>query len=149
MQSLDRRVPLLAYKQPGAESHLSGTNALSPLTQGGSRDCQDGQHGGSISYKPPRGFKVAHPGQACMLPCPLGPRQAHLPESGSCSGSLEPRSRFSVETEAQIGGMDAEPPNSSPDLVLVRQGGDGPLCVTGVGPMPTLVLPKFPSTSGH
>lgn len=35
MQSLDRRVHLLAYKQPGAESHLSGTNALSPLTQGG------------------------------------------------------------------------------------------------------------------
>uniref|UniRef100_A0A673H0I8 Phosphorylase b kinase regulatory subunit n=1 Tax=Sinocyclocheilus rhinocerous TaxID=307959 RepID=A0A673H0I8_9TELE len=78
---------------------------------------------------------------------PLGSRQTPLPESSSHLGSLEPRSRFSVETEAQIGEMDAEPPNSSPDLGLVRQGRGGPL--TGVVPMPTLVLPEFPSTSGH
>ncbi len=45
--------------------------------------------------------------------------------------------------------MDAEPPNSSPDVGLVWQGGGGPLCVAGVIPMPTLVLPEFPSTSGH
>ncbi len=45
--------------------------------------------------------------------------------------------------------MDVEPSNSSPDLVFVRQRGSGPLCVTGVIPMPALVFPQFPGTSGH
>ncbi len=39
--------------------------------------------------------------------------------------------------------------NSSPNLGFVRQSGSGPLCITGVIPMPTLVLPEFPVTSGH
>ncbi len=39
---------------------------------------------------------------------------------GSCSRSLEPRSRFSVETEAQVRGMDVEPSNSRSNLGFVR-----------------------------
>ncbi len=72
MLSLDRRVPLLAHKLPGAESHLPGTDSLSALTQGVSCDCQDGQHGGSIPYKSLRGFTVSHPKQACTPSPPLG-----------------------------------------------------------------------------
>ncbi len=151
MRSLDERVPLLAQKQSGAESRLPGTDSLSPLTQGVSCDCQDGQHGGSIPYtcKSPRGFTFAHPKQTCTPSSPLDSGQAPLLESSSRPGSLEPRSRLSVETEAQIGGVDAEPPNSSPDLGLVQQVGGGPLCLARVVPMSTLVLPEFPSTSGH
>ncbi len=149
MRSLDRRVPLLAHKLPGAESHLPGTDSLSPLTQGVSCYCQDRQHGGSIPYKSPRGLTVAHPKPAYMLSPPLGSGQVPLLESGSRPGSLEPRSRLSVETEAQVGGVDVEPSNSSPDLGFVRQSGSGPLCVTEVVPMPTLVLPDLPGTSGH
>ncbi len=59
MQSLDRGAPLLAHKLPGAEIRLPGTDPLSPLTQGVSCDCQDGQHGGIIPYNSPRGFTVA------------------------------------------------------------------------------------------
>ncbi len=92
---------------------------------------------------------VTHPKQACMPSPPLVSGQVPLLESGSCSGSLEPRSRFSVETEAQVRGMDVEPSNSSPDLGFVRQGGSGPLCVTGFVPIPALVLLEFPGTSGH
>ncbi len=61
VRSLDRRVPLFAHKLSGAVSCLPGTDSLSPLSQGVSCDCQDGQHGGSISYKPPGGFTAAHP----------------------------------------------------------------------------------------
>ncbi len=63
------------------------------------------------------------------------------------SGSFKPSSQFSVEAETQAGGMDVEPSDSSPDLGSVRR--SGPLCSTGVIPMPTLVLPEFPGTSGH
>ncbi len=52
-------------------------------------------------------------------------------------------------TEAQISGMDAGPPNSSPYLRMVWQGRSGPLCVAVVIPMPTFIIPEFPSTSGH
>ncbi len=107
-------------------------------------DCQDGQHGGSIPYKSPRGFTVAHPKQACTPSPPLGSGQVPLLESGSHPGSLEPRSRLSVETEAQVGGVDVELSYGSPDLGVVRQSGSGHLCVAGVIPMPALVLPEFP-----
>ncbi len=45
---LDKRVPLLAHKLPGAQSRLPGTNSLSPLSKEVSCDSQDGQHGGGI-----------------------------------------------------------------------------------------------------
>ncbi len=67
VQSLDRGAPLLAHKLPGTEIRLPGTDPLSPLTQGVSCDCQDGQHGGIIPYNSPRGFTVAGPKQACLL----------------------------------------------------------------------------------
>ncbi|KAI2647572.1 Plipastatin synthase subunit B [Labeo rohita] len=51
-------------------------------------------------------------------------------------------------TEAQIRRVDVKPPNNSPDLGLVWQGRGGSLCIAGIIPMPTLVLPEFPSTSG-
>ncbi len=77
MQSLDRRVSLLAHKLHGAESHLPSTDSFSPFTQGVSCDCQDGQHGGSIPYKSPRGFTVTHPKQACTEFLSL--RAVHVP----------------------------------------------------------------------
>ncbi len=49
-----------------------------------------------------------------------------------------------VKTESQVGGVNVELANGSPDLVFVRQRGSGPLCVAGVVPSPTLVLPEFP-----
>ncbi len=149
VRSLDRRVPLLAHKLPGAKSRLPGTDSLSPLTQGVSCDCQDRQHGGSIPYKSPRGFTVTHPKKACTPSPPLGSGQVPLLESGSHAGSLEPRSQLSVETKVQVGGVDVEPSNGSPDLGFVRQSGSGSLCVAGVVPMPTLVLPELPGTSEH
>ncbi len=99
--------------------------------------------------KPPRRFKVAHPGQACAPSSPLVPRQVPLFEGGSRSGSTEPGGRFSVETEAQAGGMDVEPSDGIPDLGSVWQSGGGPLCFSSVIPVPALVLPEFPDDSGH
>ncbi len=62
---------------------------------------------------------------------------------------LEPRGRLSVEIETQAGRVDVEPSDSSQDLGSVWQSGSGPLCFTGVVPMPALVLSKFPGNSGH
>ncbi len=45
--------------------------------------------------------------------------------------------------------MVAELSDSIPDLGSVWRSGSGPLCITGVVPMPTLDLPEFPGTSGH
>ncbi len=108
-----------------------------------------GQYGGCIPHKPPMRFKVAHPGQACAPSSPLVPRQVPLFEGGSRSGSTEPAGRFSVETEAQAGGMDVEPSDGIPDLGSVWQSGGGPLCFSRVIPVPALVLPEFPDDSGH
>ncbi len=94
-------------------------------------------------------FKVAHPGQACAPSSPLVPRQVPLFEGGSRSGSTEPGGRFSVETEAQAGGMDVEPSDGIPDLGSVWQSGGGPLCFSRVIPVPALVLPEFPDDSRH
>lgn len=71
-----------------------------------------------VSHKPPRGFMVMHPRQACTPSSPLGSRQTPFPESGSCPGGLEWHSGISVKIEAQIRGMDAESSDSSPDLGL-------------------------------
>ncbi len=107
------------------------------------------QYGGCIPHKPPRRFTVAHPGQACAPSSPLVPRQVPLFEGGSRSGSTEPGGRFSVETEAQAGGMNVEPSDGIPDLGSVWQSGGGPLCFSRVIPVPALVLPEFPDDSGH
>ncbi len=93
--------------------------------------------------------KVAHPGQACAPSSPLVPRQVPLFEGGSRSGSTEPGGRFSVETEAQAGGMDVEPSDGIPDREPVWQSGGGPLCFSRVIPVPALVLPEFPDDSRH
>ncbi len=146
---VEGRVPLLAYKLPGTQGCLPGFEVFSPRSQGVSYHSQDGQYGGCVPHKPPRRFKVAHPGQACASSSPLVPRQVPLFEGGSRSGSTEPGGRFSVETEAQAGGMDVEPSDGIPDLGSVWQSGGGPLCFSRVIPVPALVLPEFPNDSGH
>ncbi len=146
---VEGRVPLLAYKLPGTQGCLPGFEVFSPRSRGVSYHSQDGQYGGCVPHKPPRGFKVAHPGQACAPSSPLVPRQVPLFEGGSRSGSTEPGGRFSVETEAQTGRMDVEPSDGIPDLGSVWQCGGGPLCFSRVIPVPALVLPEFPDDSGH
>ncbi len=146
---VEGRVPLLAYKLPGTQGCLPGFEVFSPRSRGVSYHSQDGQYGGCVPHKPPRGFKVAHPGQACAPSSPLVPRQVPLFEGGSRSGSTEPGGRFSVETEAQTGRMDVEPSDGIPDLGSVWQSGGGPLCFSRVIPVPALVLPEFPDDSGH
>ncbi len=44
--------------------------------------------------------------------------------------------------------MDAEPLNGGSDLVTIRHGRGGPLCISGVDPMPPLVLPLSLYLSG-
>ncbi len=139
----------LAYKLPGTQGCLPGFEVFSPRSRGVSYHSQDGQYGGCVPHKPPRRFTVAHPGQACAPSSPLVPRQVPLFEGGSLSGSTEPGGRFSVETEAQAGGMDVEPSDGIPDLGTVWQSGGGPLCFSRVIPVPALVLPEFPDDSGH
>ncbi len=146
---VEGRVPLLAYKLPGTQGCLPGFEVFSPRSRGASCHSQDGQYGGCVPHKPPRRFKVAYPGQACAPSSPLVSRQVPLFEGGSCSGSTEPGGRFSVETEAQAGGMDVEPSDGIPDLGSVWQSGGGPLCFSRVIPVPALVLPEFPDDSRH
>ncbi len=73
----------------------------------------------------------------------LSLRAVHVP------GVLNLAGRFSVETEAQAGGMDVEPSDGIPDLGSVWQSGGGPLCFSRVIPVPALVLPEFPDDSRH
>ncbi len=146
---VEGRVPLLAYKLPGTQGCLPGFEVFSPRSRRVSYHSQDGQYGGYVPHKPPRRFKVAHPGQACAPSSPLVPKQVPLFEGGSRSGSTEPGGRFSVETEAQAGGMDVEPSDGIPDLGSVWQSGGGPLCFSRVIPVPALVLPEFPDDSRH
>ncbi len=146
---VEGRVPLLAYKLPGTQGCLPGFEVFSPRSRGASCHSQDGQYGGCVPHKPPRRFKVTHPGQACAPSSPLVSRQVPLFEGGSRSGSTEPGGRFPVETEAQAGGMDVEPSDGIPDLGSVWQSGGGPLCFSRVIPVPALVLPEFPDDSRH
>ncbi len=148
-RGVDGRVPLLAYKLPGTQGCLPGFDVFSPRSRGVSYHSQDGQYGGCVPHKPSRRFTVAHPGQACAPSSPLVPRQVPLFEGGSRSGNTEPCGRFSVETEAQAGGMDVEPSDGILDLGSVWQSGGGPLCFSRVIPVPALVLPEFPDDSGH
>ncbi len=148
-RGVEGRVPLLAYRLPGTQGCLPGFEVFSPRPRGVSYHSQDGQYGGCVPHKPSRRFTVAHPGQACAPSSPLVPRQVPLFEGGSRSGNTEPCGRFSVETEAQAGGMDVEPSDGIPDLGSVWQSGGGPLCFSRVIPVPALVLPEFPDDSGH
>ncbi len=59
---VEGRVPLLAYKLPGTQGCLPGFEVFSPRSRGASCHSQDGQYGGCVPHKPPRRFKVAHPG---------------------------------------------------------------------------------------
>ncbi len=73
----------------------------------------------------------------------LSLRAVHVP------GVLNLAAVFSVETEAQAGGMDVEPSDGIPDLGSVWQSGGGPLCFSRVIPVPALVLPEFHDDSRH
>ncbi len=146
---MEGRVPLLAYKLPGTQGCLPGFEVFSPRSRGVSYHSQDGQYGSCVPHKLSRRFTVGHPGQACAPSSPLVPRQVPLFEGVSHSGNTEPCGRFSVETEAQAGGMDVEPSDGIPDLGSVWQSGGGPLCFSRVIPVPALVLPVFPDNSGH
>ncbi len=144
-----RRVPLLAHKLPGTQGCLPGFDVFSPHPPGASYHSQDGQHGGCVPHKPSGRFTVAHPGQDCAPSSPLVPVRVPVLEGSSRSGNTEPRSRLSVETETQAGGMDVEPSDGIPDLGFVWRSGGGPLCFSRVIPVPALVLPEFPDDSGH
>ncbi len=85
---VEGRVPLLAYKLPGTQGCLPGFEVFSPRSRGVSYHSQDGQYGGCVPHKPPRGFKVAHPGQACAPSSPLVPRQVPLFEAVYVPGVL-------------------------------------------------------------
>ncbi len=146
---MDRRVPFLAHKLPGTQSCLPGFDAFSPRSWEASYNSQNGQYGGSVPHKPSRGFRVAHPGQACAPSSPLVPGQVPFLKGSSRSGNIEPCGRFSVGTETQAGRVDVEPSDGSPNLESVWRSGSGPLCFSRVLPMPALVLPKFPDNSGH
>ncbi len=148
-RGVDGRVPLLAYKLPGTQGYLPGFDVFSPRSRGVSYHSQNRQYGCCVPHKPSRRFTVTHPGQACAPSSPLVPRQVPLFEGGSRSGNTEPCSRFSVETEAQAGGMDVEPSDGILDLGSVWQSGGGPLYFSRVIPVPALVLPEFPDDSGH
>ncbi len=148
-QGVEGRVPLLAHKLPGTQGCLPGFEVFSPRSRGVSYHSQDGQYGGCVPHKPSRRFTVTHPGQACAPSSPLVPRQVPFFEGGSRSGNTEPCGRFSVETEAQAGGMDVEPSDGILDLGSVWQSGGGPLCFSRVFPVPALVLSEFPDDSGH
>ncbi len=148
-RGMDRRVPFLAHKLPGTQGCLPGFDVFSPYSRGASYHSQNGQYGGCVPHKPPGRFTVAHPGQACAPSSPLVPGQVPFFEGSSRSGNTEPCGRFSVEAEAQAGGMDVEPSDSILDLGSVWQSGGGPLCFSRVIPVPALVLPEFPDDSGH
>ncbi len=105
--------------------------------------------GWGVPHKPSGRFTVTHPGQACAPSSPVVPGQVPFLEGSSRSGNTEPRGRFSVETEAQAGGMDVEPSDGIPDLGSVWQSAGGSLCFSRVIPVPALVLPEFPDDSGH
>ncbi len=122
---------------------------FSPRSRGASYHSQNRQYGGCVPHKPAGRFTVAHPGQACAPSSPLVPGQVPFFEGSSRCGNTEPCGQFSVEAEAQAGGMDVEPSDGIPDLGSVWQGGGGPLCFSRVIPVPALVLPEFPDDSGH
>ncbi len=104
---------------------------------------QDRQHGGGVSHQTPRGLPVAHPKQTCAPASSLSTGQMFVPESCPC-----PSGGLSIETETPVRGMDAEPPDGESGLGTIRCGRGGPLCVSGVDPVPPLVLPLSPNLSG-
>ncbi len=66
----------------------------------------------------------------------LGTGQIFVHESGPYPRGPEPSGRLSVETETPVRGMD------------LRRGRDAPLCISGIDPMPPLVLPLSSYLSG-
>ncbi len=145
---VEGRVPLLAYKLPGTQGCLPGFEVFSPRSRGASCHSQDGQYGGCVPHKPPRRFKVAHPGQACAPSSPLVPRQVPLLRAVHVPGSTEPGGRFSVETEAQAGGMDVEPSDGIPRSGICWQSGGGPLASQESSQCPLWFSLSFPTTLG-
>ncbi len=105
VESGRKKVPLLAYKLPGTQGCLPGFEVFSPRSRGAHVIVRTDHMAVCSPHKPPRRFKVAHPWTVCAPSSPLVPRQVPLFEGGSRSGSTEPGGRFSVETEAQAGGM--------------------------------------------
>ncbi len=115
-RGMDRRVPFLSHKLPGAQSCLPGFDAFFPRSWEASYNSQDRQHGGSVPHKSPGVFTVAHPGQACAPSFPLVPGQVAFLKGSSRSGNLETFGRFFFDTETQAGRVDVEPSDSSPNL---------------------------------
>ncbi len=142
LRCLVRQVPHLAHKRPGVESGSSSSHSLSSVPDALACHHQDGQHGGCVSDQSPGRLPVTHHEQGMRASFFFGHRTSFCPRG------LEPSGGLLVKTEAQFRGMDAEPPYGGSDLGKIRRGRAGPLCVSGVDPMPPLVLPLSPYLSG-
>ncbi len=146
---VEGRVPLLAYKLPGTQGCLPGFEVFSPRSRGYHIIVRT-DNMAVVSHINRQGGSRSRTLDRLARRLPLWSQDKFLSlRGGSCSGSTEPGGRFSVETEAQAGGMDVEPSDGIPDLGSVWQSGGGPLCFSRVISVPALVLPEFPDDSGH
>ncbi len=142
LRCLVRQVPHLAHKRPGVESGSSSSRSLSSIpddshvivrTDNMAVVSRINRQEGSRSRTLNRHARQLLVWAQDKFFCPTG---------------LEPSGGLLVKTEAQVREMDAEPSYGGSDLGKIRHGRGGPLCVTGVVPMPPLVLPLSPYLSG-
>ncbi len=109
---------------------------------------QDGQHGGSVHINRQGGSRSRTLDRLARRLLPLNPGQIPFLKGSSRPGILNLADDFLSRQKLRPGRVDVEPSDSSPNLGSVWQRGSGPLCFTGVVPMPTLVLPKYPGALG-
>ncbi len=148
-RGVEGRVPLLAYKLPGTQGCLPGLKYFLPVL-GGYHIIVRTDNMAVVSHINRQGGSRSRTLDRLARHLLLWSQDKFLSfEGGSRSGSTEPGGRFSVETEAQAGGMDVELSDGIPDLGSVWQSRGGPLCFSRVITVPALVLPEFPDDSGH
>ncbi len=100
----------------------------------------DRQHDSGSLYQPTRQSKITIPLQDGSTPPVVGIQQTPLAQSGSCAGQIEPRGRHAVQRQCISRGMEITSSDGSNDLVCLREGRGGSLCLRRQLSLPNLFL---------
>ncbi len=138
----------MAFQPSGDVGCISCSQESPSRSQGPLCACPLRQHIGDLLHKSP-GVFVVTPTLQTGVPNPsVVPREVVVSASNLHPGGPQYRSRHPVETGTEARGMEAPPRGGGADMVRVRPGASGSVCISRDVSLSTLVLAHASSSSG-
>ncbi|KAL0146695.1 hypothetical protein M9458_058035 [Cirrhinus mrigala] len=138
-RGLDRPPTVLAHKLSGVVGSAPGPEEVPSYDSGQARVGQDRQHCDCGLHQPPGRCTLLSHVTTSPPPAALESTQTQVSTSHSHSGRSQSCGRFPVATGFARKRVETPPSVGPADLGSIRPGTSGPLCLTGIHPLPAVV----------